>query len=77
MFSCEYWGVLKTKYLEEHLATTTSVDTFKTFRLQCFDFMANTVCIICVIWIIMPSVKFKIRIYLTYTIIVSASENTK
>ena len=77
MFSCEYWGVLKTKYLEEHLATTTSVDTFKTFRLQCFDFMANTVCIICIIWIIMLSVKFKIKICLIYKIIGSASENTK
>ena len=77
MFYCEYWGILKTKYLEEHLPTTTSVDSFKTFRLQCFDFMANTVCIICIIWIIMLSVKFKTRICLTYTIIGSASENTK
>ena len=77
MFSCEYWGILKTKHLEEHLATMASVDNFKTFRLQCFDFMANTVCIICIIWIIMLSVKFKIKICLIYKIIGSTSENTK
>ena len=43
MFSCEYWGILKKTYFEEHLRTTASVDNFKGFHLQCFDFMANTV----------------------------------
>ena len=64
MFSFEYSGILKTTYLEEHLPMMTSVDNFKTVHLQCFDFMANTVCIICIILIKMLSVKFRIKICL-------------
>ena len=48
LFSCEYWGISKKTYFEEHLRTTASVDNFKTFHLQCFDFMSSTVCIICI-----------------------------
>ena len=33
MFSCEYWGILKKTYFEEHMQTTASVDNFKTFHL--------------------------------------------
>ena len=43
MLSCKYWGILKKTYFEEQLRTTAAVDNFKTFHLQCFDFMANTV----------------------------------
>ena len=64
MFSCEYWGILKTTCLEEHLPMMTSVENFKTVHLQYFDFMANTVCIIFIILIIILSVKFKIKICL-------------
>ena len=35
-----------------------------TFHLRCFDFMSNTVCIICIILIITLSVKIKIKICL-------------
>ena len=45
MFSCECWGILKKSYFEEHLQMTASVDNFKMFHSQCFDFMTNTVCI--------------------------------
>ena len=64
MFSFEYSGILKTTYLEEHLSMMTSVGNFKTVHLQCFDFMTNTVCIICIILIKMLSVKFRIKICL-------------
>ena len=64
MFSCEYWCILKETYFEEHLGTTASVDNFKMFYLQWFDFMSNTVCIICILLIITLSVKIKIEISL-------------
>ena len=57
-------GILKNTYFEENLRTMTSVDNFKTFHLQCFDFMTNTVCIISIMLIIMLSVKFKVKICL-------------
>ena len=62
MFSCEYWGILKKNYFEEHLRTTVSIDNFKTFYLWCFDFMSNTVCIIWIILIKTLSVKIKISL---------------
>ena len=62
-FSCEYWGILKKTHFEEHLGTTASLDNFKTFHLQCFHFMSNTVRI-CIILIITLSVKIKIKICL-------------
>ena len=64
LFSCEYWGILKKTYFEEHLRTTASVDNLKTFYLQYFDFMSNTVCVICIVLIITLSGKVKTKICL-------------
>ena len=76
MFPCECSGILKKTYFEEHLRTT-SVDNFKTFHLQYFDFMSNTVCIICIILIITLSVKIKIEICLLGQLQVVLQKNTK
>ena len=59
MFSCEYWGILKKTYFEEHLRGTAYVGYFKILILR-----LNIVCIICIILIIRLTAKIKIKIYL-------------
>ena len=59
---CEYCKILKSTNFEEHLRTAATADSFTMFYLQCFDFMSNTVCIICIMLVITLYVKVNIKI---------------
>ena len=76
-FPCNYREILKNTYFEEHLRTAASANGFKTFHLECFDFIPNNLYLIqkamtvCIIFIIRLSVKIKIK---SWTIVSTTSQ---